>query len=355
MGVTVSPTSDLKTRLAEFLASGAMVADGPDAVWIGLGEFVVSSHPDPSKLSIYAPDFFLHNAKPWRLYSSFFRVPISELLEAVDSAETLMASGDWSEPDRVAFEGEVAAIQQEIAAGRLAKAIAFSFAQAPFSDHSKLSALRGAARSAGNPLLRPYGFWDSEDGMIGVTPELLFRQDRGRLQTMALAGTRTHDAPSLLDDPKECAEHAIVVEGIRERLSPLGQVSVSRAEEVKLPNLVHLCSTIEVDPLTDVSFVEWVTALHPTPAIGAWPLEAGWNWLNSRAAAADRGRYGAPFGFVPPGSDTGTCYVAIRNVQWTGDEAKIYAGCGIVAASRADHEWSELQAKLSTIRSTLGV
>ncbi len=175
------------------------------------------------------------------------------------------------------------------------------------------------------------------------------------LSTMALAGTRALNGPSLLEDPKEMHEHRIVVEGMVERLAPLGQVTVGETQELELPTLAHLYTPIEVVPNRSVAFAEWVSALHPTAAIGAWPKEEGWCWLLDQPNADERGRYGAPFGFIPPDREAGTCLVAIRNVQWANGEAKLLAGGGIVAASQVDREWREFNAKLDSIQEALGL
>ncbi len=352
-GVADSGSLEFMSVVPEFLAAGAVVADGAETAWVGVGPHRDAAFPDEEALSVYAPDFFGESTRSWRVYERFARIQISELLELL-SPESL-AAPTWRGPDRDEFEAQVEAIQDEIRLGRLTKAVAFASILGEVTPSFYGSALRQLAGLGGHPLSRIYGFWDAGGGILGATPELLFQQVPGGLKTMALAGTRRPDEPSLMADTKERAEQTIVAEAIRERLTPLGRVRVSPPTEVAVPNLVHLCSEIEVEPFIEVSFEEWVAALHPTPAIGAWPLEAGWEWLRARGRVVDRGRYGAPFGFVAPGAGLGTCYVAIRNVQWRDGHAEIFAGCGVVAASRAEREWNELLAKLSTVRAMLGL
>jgi menaquinone-specific isochorismate synthase len=158
-----------------------------------------------------------------------------------------------------------------------------------------------------------------------------------------------------LNDPKEVYEHQVVVSGIVERLRPFGAVAVGETGEIRLPTLIHLHTRIRVPSCNHFEFSDWVTALHPTPAIGAWPLEAGWRWLRSQSNAQSRKRYGAPFGLIPPGQTTGRCLVAIRNLQWDSERAWITAGGGIVAASVLEREWSEFNSKLDSVQEALGI
>jgi menaquinone-specific isochorismate synthase len=345
--------------LASFIAEGGFVSGSDDSVWIGIGPAKLGLWAEEGKLSLYAPDFFLTEAHPWRIYEHFLKVSAPVLIEALASvAETPQVTG-WQRSAFSDFESDFKAIQREIEAGNLLKAVPFIARRghADLGPNQRAAILLSALRRCVGQPLQTYGFWSSVEGLVGTTPETLFVETanpRG-LFTMALAGTRTPNTPSLLDDPKEVTEHRIVVEAIVERLSPLGTLTTGPTTELELPTLAHLITPIEVVPNHDVEFQEWVTALHPTPAIGAWPLEFGWDWLKNQPNAEDRNRYGAPFGFVPPDSQAGTCLVGIRNVQWNRNEIKVLAGCGIIAASQVEREWKELNAKLDSIQLALGL
>ena len=98
---------------------------------------------------------------------------------------------------------------------------------------------------------------------------------------------------------------------------------------------------IEVILEQPIDFKAATTALHPTPALGAFPKEAGFTWLENYNQQMPRGRYGAPVGCLL--NNQATCIVAIRNVQWKGSQAKIGAGCGIVKESVLENEWNEIR------------
>ena len=360
-----------ETTLAAFLDEGCLVLGDDGKAWIGWGAFRKAVGPEKGCLSIYAPDFFLRDVRPWRVYERSAWVGVEELVENLallgcpppptpPPLTSHKGGGEFETSPFSEFAASFEDIQRRLVNGSLTKAVPFIARRAriEFDARERAALVLNALRRCRGSSLRAYGIWNAEGGMVGMTPETLFEEVAGdppSLRTMALAGTRTPDAPSLLDDPKETHEHRVVVEGIAESLAPLGRVVVGRTEELRLPALVHLHTPIEVFPDRRVSFDEWVAALHPTAAIGAWPKAAGWRWLQDQPNAGERGRYGAPFGVVPPDATVGTCLVAIRNLQWTGDRARLLAGCGIVPDSRVEREWRELNAKLDSVQGALGL
>lgn len=346
--------------LEEFLRSGCIFPSRSNRVWVGWGDAKRSTFPIESRLSVFAPDFLLDEPHPWHAFGGGMEMSFEELAEVLSEELPPQPNVVWQEPDRRPFEAAFGDIQTRIAAGELSKAVPsiVRTTATDFSPSRRAHALRHLLKAAKDSPLMPYGLWSEEEGMLGATPEILFDQlPSGDLETMALAGTRRpngHDE-SLLNDPKEVFEHQVVVNGIVERLLPFGQVEVGPTHEIRLPALVHLHTRICVRDCDHVGFSEWVAALHPTPAIGAWPLEAGWRWLRSQTNAQSRKRYGAPFGLIAPGETIGRCLVAIRNLQWDANHAWITAGGGIVAASVLEREWSELNSKLDSVQEALRI
>jgi menaquinone-specific isochorismate synthase len=340
-----------------FLKSGCVLSAGLGRAWVGWGAVEPSAVPVSGRLSVYAPDFLLDAPKPWLLFEQSCEVMAAELaarLEETSRGQEL----EWSGPELDTFAPAFADVQAKIADGTLLKAVpsVARVSPTPLSPAHRAHSLAKALRLGESFPMLTYGFWtESGDGMIGATPERLFDEAPGRVHTMALAGTRRIGTEgSLLDDPKEMLEHRLVIDGIVARLAPVGRVTVGQTTELSLPTLIHLHTPISVEPAFPVEFEEWVAALHPTPAIGAWPLEQGWAWLRSQPNARSRGRYGAPFGVVPP-EGRGRCVVAIRNVQWSASGSEIHAGCGVVGPSKLDREWSEIDSKLDAIQRALGL
>lgn len=362
----------------EWLDNGCVVPlesqSAEPVVWVGWGGSRRAAEPEAGHLSVYAPDFFLGDAEPWRVYSCSSRIAIGELsrLLAAERAEPSDGPLAWAEPDFSTFERLFADLQRRIRAGDLKKAVpaVFSRARGGFSRARLACTLRAALNAASDSPLNVYGFWNDSEGMLGATPELLFRYTGPRsISTAAVAGTRPHAARSdsrlpLSDDPKEVEEHQFVVDGIRDAFRSMGSVRVGPTTELRLSNFSHLLAPVDVCFHSPQPFDAVVRALHPTPAVGGWPREAGMEWLawmereDEAAGIGQRDRFGAPFGAVTSDGD-GVCWVAIRGMQWThdthGTELRLAAGCGVTGQSELHREWHELGIKLQAIRTALAV
>jgi menaquinone-specific isochorismate synthase len=144
-----------------------------------------------------------------------------------------------------------------------------------------------------------------------------------------------------------------VVEGIKKALSPFGKVKIGAQEIVPYGSLYHLKTLIELK--AEVPFDLLVKELHPTPALGAWPRDAGNEWLQKWGQIRPRGRFGAPFGYVYPQKDEARVFVAIRCVQWKGEEAALWAGAGVTSKSCFAKEKQEVLQKLKMISALMGI
>lgn len=201
-----------------------------------------------------------------------------------------------------------------------------------------------------------HGFWNTDGGLLGATPETLFVIRGKQLTTMALAGTcpkSDSERPSLLEDPKEREEHDLVTQDIVQVLSAYGRVHSEGPFLLELPTLWHLKTNIELTLQKPVDPRELIRRLHPTPALGVFPRAAGYQWLREEPGQEGRARYGAPFAFIFP--DEVVCLVAIRNLQWNKEESLIGAGGGVVAASELEREWRELRKKRESVKKILGL
>ena len=191
---------------------------------------------------------------------------------------------------------------------------------------------------------------------VGASPERLVAVDGERIAASAVAGTSRPsgegdgvEGVSLLDDPKERREHAMVVEAMRSALGPVCRtLAVPDAPELMvLPNLQHLYTPLTGTLAGPLSVLEAVALLHPTPAVGGVPAAA--------AAVAigewepfDRGWYAGPIGWMDDAGN-GEFFVALRSALVEGDRAYVYAGCGLVAGSEAAAEWNESRLKMGAV------
>lgn len=271
------------------------------------------------------------------------------------------AGDDFQAPTVESFRQSFETIQNEIKELRLQKAVPVVFSRSSRAV-TPLDRAHWILRLMELPSsVHLYGFWTPESGILGATPETLFHVKGQTLKTMALAGTASRSAggsqADLLSDPKEQQEHRLVIEDLQEQLRDFGQVTRGETHVVELPTLWHLRTWLEVQlqrPLAGQDLQKLIQRLHPTPALGLAPRARGFSWLRSLPEQQDRHFFGAPLAFRLA-KDEVVALVMIRGVQWDSRGAAIGTGCGIVADSQFEKEWSELAAKRNTVLKSLGL
>lgn len=207
----------------------------------------------------------------------------------------------------------------------------------------------------GYPDCTVFAFRREGSSFIGATPERLVRVERGNVRATCLAGSAPRGATAdddeavgaaLLADAKERREHRLVVDMIAEALMPLCRDLDVPADPrlMRMPNVQHLYTPVEGTLVRDVGVLELVERLHPTPAVGGIPLIEALRLIREHEPF-DRGWYAGPVGWVDANGD-GEFAVAIRSALIDGYDARLYAGCGIVAGSDPRREYEESTMKL---------
>ena len=330
--------------------------------YVGWGNREWSEEPKKDGLNFYFPDFFLSTTMPWFTHQEFAVFPISDLLKQLPKSSLKAEPLGWSTTDEELFLKEMTSLKMQFEAGVLKKAVPYAFLKSDkaFTQSHLIHALYQGLETVQHSAGYLYGFWDDTGGMIGITPEILFEghatKNGNSIKTIAVAGTSSATLPpdALMNDPKTRQEHQLVVQGIRESLSQYGIVHTEPCRLLPFRQLAHLATPIELSTAAPVSFTELVRQLHPTPALGAYPKKAGVHWLESYAKKVPRGRFGAPVGLMISPTEF-ICLVAIRNVQWSTNEARIGGGCGVVSESKDLDEWQEIQLKWKATQLSLGL
>ena len=344
-----APAAD---QIGSFLQCGALYAWSDDRWIIAWGAPEKSAAPDPGRPSFYAPDFYLADPEPWRIYPQAAAVSPDTLGQQLGGEA---APRTWRNFDEARFASAFDKAQRAFAKGELLKAVpaVFESSDEPLDIPARARALRALANLPSG--LMPYGCWDDDGGLIGASPELLFGNDGVEIHAMAVAGTARADTTpeDMMDDPKERKEHLLVLDDIASRLGKLGRVTRGATRLWRIGILSHLRTDLRVTPEQSATFGELVELLHPTPAVGTAPRSAWRDWT-PQLDAGPRGRFAAPFGLELPGGEA-RCLVAIRNVQWDRHGARCGAGCGLGAASNLARETAELRLKLAATRGNLGL
>ncbi len=339
---------------ALWLKEGFILQSSKQEYQLGQGPFLYSSQASPQ--SLYHPDFFLTDPKPWLKPSLFWRAGKKELADFLFKgrrAETQSPRRLFqpsSKPSFVLYQQIFCQAQQAIQRGLFQKAVpalAESFASKP-SPFQLIQAIFRKTHNRQHGFL--YGAWNQKRGILGWTPEILFSVKGPQLFTMALAGTGPYPGPSLLQDAKELKEHNFVVQSLQESLKNLVKWEQKTAYEALFPPLQHLKTELKGRFTRSIGFEKLCQTLHPTAALGGYPPKQALDWLKSQPSQRDRIFFGAPFGFFDSDKKF-FCLIALRALEWDEKKRWIFSGGGLVKESSLQKEWRELYLKREQVKS----
>lgn len=201
------------------------------------------------------------------------------------------------------------------------------------------------------------------DGLVGATPEMLVRLERGLVTSRVLAGTirRTGDdehdlalAASLARSSKDLEEHEYAVRSVADALAEhTSSMNVPESPFVlHLNNVMHLATDVAGVAADTSTSLALAAALHPSAAVCGTPTPVA-DELIAELEQMDRGRYAGPVGWMDLAGDGEWCIALRCGVLTSGRSLRIYAGCGIVAGSDAASEVAESDAKFLPMREAL--
>lgn len=208
-----------------------------------------------------------------------------------------------------------------------------------------------------------FSFESGGDSFIGASPERLVKKRGKSVQSACLAGSiprgKTEEEDNqlgalLLNDEKNLSEHQYVVDMIRGALEgACEKVNIpDKPRLMKIRDIQHLYTPVEGVALDTTTLLQLIERLHPTPALGGLPKELAVEKIRE-LEALDRGFYAAPIGWMDYAGN-GEFAVAIRSGLIQGQEASLFAGCGVVSNSDVDSEYLETGLKFRPMLSALG-
>ena len=173
--------------------------------------------------------------------------------------------------------------------------------------------------------------------------------------TVALTGEEVADAAAgdaLRSDPKERAEHAMIVDLVRNdlgRVSRAGSIRVPRFLEVeRFPTVQHLVSRVEGEARPGLGLAELLRAALPGGSVTGAPKRAVCAHL-AQVEAGPRGFYCGALGWIGRDGDLDLA-LPIRTAELSGQRIRYWAGGGITLRSEASREWRELAIKTRVIQ-----
>ena len=208
----------------------------------------------------------------------------------------------------------------------------------------------------------PYMFYFSGTDMeaAGASPETLVRLERGTLHTFPIAGSRPRGATpeedaalerELLADPKECAEHNMLVDLGRNdlgKISRFGTVEVDRYMSIlKFSHVMHIGSSVRGEIRPDKDALDAVAAVLPAGTLSGAPKFRACEII-AELEGDRRGLYGGAVGYIDFTGNLDLC-IAIRVAYKAGGKVYVRSGGGVVADSRPDAEYRETVNKAAAV------
>ena len=258
----------------------------------------------------------------------------ADYIAAVERAKELIAAGDFMQV-------------------QIGQRISKRFTESPLSLYRALRSL--------NP--SPYMFYyDLGDfHVVAASPEILVRQERTsdgeqKVTIRPLAGTRPRGASieldkaaehELVNDPKERAEHVMLIDLARNdigRIAKTGTVKVTEAFAVeRYSHVMHIVSNVEGTLKDGMTAIDVLKATFPAGTLTGAPKVHAMELID-QLEPTKRGLYGGACGYISYAGDMDVA-ITIRTGIIKDQMLHVQAAAGVVADSVPELEWRETEAK----------
>ncbi len=304
-------------------------------------------YADPAQSEAYA-----RAEKRLRELKDQLQQPVSA--PAIKPSQTFAAERDFAKADYIAA---VMRAKELIAAGdfmqvQVGQRISKRYTESPLSLYRALRSLNPS------PYMYYYHFGDFH--VVGASPEILVRQEKtpeGQKVTIRpLAGTRPRGATpeldraaelELINDPKERAEHVMLIDLARNdigRIAKIGSVKVTEAFAVeRYSHVMHIVSNVEGLLLDGMTSMDVLKATFPAGTLTGAPKVHAMELID-QLEPTKRGLYGGACGYLSYAGDMDVA-IAIRTGIIKDGTLYVQAAAGVVADSVPELEWQETEAK----------
>ena len=283
---------------------------------------------DMLKYSVSAPV-----VKPTQSHPPEREFAKADYLEAVERAKRLIEAGDF----------------MQVQVGQRIKK---RFTESPLSLYRALRSL--------NPSPYMYYYHMGDFHVVGASPEILVRQETtpegNKVTIRPLAGTRPRGATpeadwateqELINDPKERAEHVMLIDLARNdigRIAKTGTVKVTEAFAVeRYSHVMHIVSNVEGVLKDGMSSMDVLRATFPAGTLTGAPKVHAMELID-QLEPVKRGIYGGACGYLSFAGDMDVA-IAIRTGIIKDQTLYVQAAAGVVADSVPELEWKETEAK----------
>lgn len=263
-----------------------------------------------------------------------------------------------------AFERDVERVKDHIRAGDifqgvLSRRLDLPCDASPFDVYRALRALNPA----------PYLYYLALDdiAIAGSSPEVLVRVEDGTVTVRPIAGTKGRGitpeedddlASALLADPKELAEHMMLVDLGRNdvgRTAEFGSVQVTADKVIeRYSHVQHIVSEVRGRLHRDLDAFDALEACFPAGTVSGAPKVRAMEILNGLEPTR-RGPYAGAVGYVGWGGTALDTAITIRTAVLQKGRAHVQAGAGIVADSVPRREFEETAQKASAVLAAISL
>ena len=330
-----------------------------------------------SKFDEHMPDIYLVKSEKLIVYDNFdksikviynsdpLKIPYEEAIKQLNEIEnSIDFLTEYNHPSYSDISGElefesnftknefiscVNKIKDYIEDGDVMQVVLAQDFYRPFNgDSFKLySALREL-----NP--SPYMYYLNLDEceVVGSSPEILVRVEGDEITLRPIAGTRKRgqndeedkrNEEELLNDPKELAEHLMLIDLGRNDVGRVAKIGTVRLTEKMIverySHVMHIVSNVVGRLAKEYNFIDALKATLPAGTLSGAPKIRAMEIINELEPSS-RGIYGGAIGYISWNGNIDTA-IAIRTAVIKDNLIHVGAGAGIVADSDPESEWKE--------------
>lgn len=262
-----------------------------------------------------------------------------------------------SEYGQEEFKQAVEKCKRYIVDGDIMQVVLAQRMQMPYGD-SPLSLYRALRSLNPSPYMFFYHFDDFH--VVGSSPEILVRREQETVTVRPIAGTRVRGknreedealAEELLADPKEIAEHVMLMDLGRNdvgRVANTGSVNITDNMVIeRYSHVMHIVSSVEGSVKPEVSNIDILKATFPAGTLSGAPKVRAMEIIDE-FEPTKRGVYGGAVGYLGFNGDMDLA-IAIRTAVVKNKMLYVQSGAGIVADSVPESEWQETQNKARAV------
>ena len=215
-----------------------------------------------------------------------------------------------------------------------------------------------------NPSPYMYYFKFEDFEIIGSSPEMIVKNREGNVMTCPIAGTKPrgktqaeddHNAEILIKDPKERAEHVMLVDLARKdmgRIAEFGTVRVNDFMHIqKYSHVMHIVTYVDGKKRKDLHPIDLMCSFLPAGTLSGAPKVRAMEIIDELEEVR-RGLYGGAIGYIDFDGNMDFC-ITIRTMVKKGNKVYIQAGAGIVADSNPESEYNECVNKVKALAKVL--